>query len=60
MELGVTTISVYAFSIDNFKRSEAEVEFLMSLFQEKFRSATEVGSAVDKHADHQRHRHVRM
>ena len=36
MELGVTTISVYAFSIENFKRNEDEVAFLMQLSQEKF------------------------
>lgn len=42
MELGVGTISVYAFSIDNFRRSEAEVEFLMALAQEKYRELADV------------------
>ena len=42
MELGVTTISVYAFSIENFNRNEAEVEFLMKLSQEKFQELMEV------------------
>lgn len=42
MELGVKTISVYAFSIENFKRNEAEVEFLMKLSQEKFQELMEV------------------
>lgn len=41
MELGVGTISVYAFSIDNFRRSEAEVEFLMALAQEKYRELSQ-------------------
>ena len=37
MELGVPTVSVYAFSIDNFKRSAPEVEYLMALSAEKYR-----------------------
>lgn len=35
MKLGVEMVSVYAFSIENFKRSEAEVEGLMALAEEK-------------------------
>lgn len=34
---GVKVLSVYAFSTDNFKRSEEEVEFLMNLFIEMFK-----------------------
>lgn len=36
--LGVKTLSVYAFSTENFKRSKKEVEFLMNIFEVKFRS----------------------
>ncbi|XP_044738859.1 dehydrodolichyl diphosphate synthase complex subunit DHDDS-like [Chrysoperla carnea] len=35
-KLGVNEITVYAFSMDNFKRTEAEVTLLMDLFEEKF------------------------
>jgi ditrans,polycis-polyprenyl diphosphate synthase len=35
LELSVSTVSVYAFSIDNYTRSEEEVELLMSLVEEK-------------------------
>lgn len=31
MDLGVTNVSVYAFSVDNFKRPAAEVATLMEL-----------------------------
>jgi len=34
-ELGVKCINVYAFSVDNFKRSEEDVVTLMNLMQEK-------------------------
>ncbi len=36
-ELGIKHITVYAFSTENFSRSEKEVETLMELFAEKFR-----------------------
>ena len=35
-KLGVKYLSVYAFSTENFKRSKAEVDFLMRLFVEMF------------------------
>lgn len=35
-ELGISTITVYAFSTENFKRSPEEVSMLMSLAVEKF------------------------
>ncbi|XP_011333351.1 dehydrodolichyl diphosphate synthase complex subunit DHDDS isoform X2 [Ooceraea biroi] len=35
-ELGITEITVYAFSIDNFKRSKEEVDDLMELARQKF------------------------
>lgn len=36
LELGVEAVTVYAFSIDNFRRSAAEVAALMELAKEKF------------------------
>jgi len=36
-DLGVTQVTVYAFSIENFKRSAEEVEQLMELATQKFR-----------------------
>ncbi len=36
-EKGVKILSVYAFSTENFKRSKAEVNYLMSLFTEGFK-----------------------
>ena len=35
MRLGIETVTVYAFSIENFKRSPEEVEGLMKLAKEK-------------------------
>lgn len=35
-ELGITEVTVYAFSIENFKRSPKEVEQLMQLAREKY------------------------
>lgn len=35
-EIGIKYLSVYAFSTDNFKRSEEEVEYLMDLFVDMF------------------------
>lgn len=36
LELGVEAVTVFAFSIDNFRRPAAEVEALMNLAREKF------------------------
>ena len=33
--LGITTVSVYAFSIENFRREESEVDLLMHLAEKK-------------------------
>lgn len=38
MKKGVKVLSVFAFSTENFKRSEEEVNFLMKLFATKFKS----------------------
>ena len=35
MEMGVKVVTVYAFSIDNFKRPPDQVETLMELAKEK-------------------------
>lgn len=36
LELGIHEVTVYSFSIENFKRSEEEVNSLMELAREKF------------------------
>ena len=41
-ELGIKYLSVYAFSTENFKRSKAEVDFLMNLFVSLFKSEADV------------------
>ncbi|XP_036141291.1 dehydrodolichyl diphosphate synthase complex subunit DHDDS-like [Monomorium pharaonis] len=41
LDLGITEITVYAFSINNFKRSEEEVNDLMDLIRQKFKSFLE-------------------
>lgn len=38
MRKGVKVLSVYAFSTDNFKRSKEEVDYLMNLFRDCFKS----------------------
>lgn len=38
MKIGVKVLSVYAFSTDNFKRSEEEVNYLMNLFTKLFKT----------------------
>jgi undecaprenyl diphosphate synthase len=42
-ELGVRHVSVYAFSIDNFRRGADEVEGLMRLAADKFEELSRVG-----------------
>ncbi len=36
LSLGINEVTVYAFSIENFRRSQEEVDQLMSLAREKF------------------------
>ena len=43
LDLGITCVSVYAFSIDNFKRSEPEVAALMDLAEDKLQELLQVG-----------------
>jgi len=40
-ELGIKTLTVYAFSTENFKRSQEEVNALMDLFERKFKELVE-------------------
>lgn len=42
LDLGVSCVSVYAFSIDNFKRSPQEVAMLMQLAEEKLEELMQV------------------
>ncbi len=42
LELGVTTVSVYAFSIDNFGRDASEVSALMELAEAKYHELCQV------------------
>nr|XP_033508626.1 dehydrodolichyl diphosphate synthase 6-like isoform X2 [Nicotiana tomentosiformis] len=47
-ELGMKHITVYAFSIDNFKRRPEEVQSLMELMQEKIEELIEEESIVNR------------
>lgn len=44
LDLGVQAITVYAFSIDNFRRESEEVHALMMLAEEKLLDLLNVGS----------------
>ncbi|GLJ27266.1 hypothetical protein SUGI_0534990 [Cryptomeria japonica] len=48
-ELGVKCVSVYAFSIENFRRSKEEVDTLMNLMKEKLDLLVEKESMVNKY-----------
>jgi Putative undecaprenyl diphosphate synthase len=43
LELGVPCVSVYAFSLENFNRSAAEVAVLMDLAEQKLLAILQVG-----------------
>ncbi|KAI8806677.1 putative undecaprenyl diphosphate synthase-domain-containing protein [Cladochytrium replicatum] len=49
LKLGVEVVTVYAFSIENFKRKEEEVETLMSLFREKLYELAENEDLVHRY-----------
>lgn len=49
LDLGITCVSVYAFSIDNFKRSEEEVSTLMHLAEEKLRTMLHEFDVLERH-----------
>jgi tritrans,polycis-undecaprenyl-diphosphate synthase [geranylgeranyl-diphosphate specific] len=38
VQLGIRALTIYAFSTENFKRAEPEVDYLMSIFERKFAS----------------------
>ncbi|KAL6011948.1 hypothetical protein ACLOJK_002414 [Asimina triloba] len=46
-EMGITNVTIYAFSIDNFKRQPHEVRYVMDLMQEKIQSVIREHSAVN-------------
>lgn len=48
-ELGVKNVTIYAFSIDNFKRRPEEVESVMDLIQEKIEALIEEESIVNQY-----------
>ncbi|CAM0912971.1 unnamed protein product [Alopecurus aequalis] len=47
-EMGVKYITVYAFSIDNFKRDPSEVQTLMELMEEKINELLENRNVINK------------
>ncbi|KAL1929453.1 hypothetical protein VTP01DRAFT_1591 [Rhizomucor pusillus] len=49
MRLGVEAVTVFAFSIENFKRSKEEVDYLMDLFREAFASFCDENELVDEY-----------
>jgi len=48
LEMGVKIATVFAFSIDNFKRSTQEVEELMDLAKRKFTQMLQHGESIDR------------
>lgn len=48
-ETGVKTATVYAFSIENFKRSSFEVNWLMDLARERIRQIVQNGEMAEKY-----------
>lgn len=49
LDLGITEVTVYAFSIENFKRSQEEVDGLMELARKKFLRLLEEKDQIMKH-----------
>jgi undecaprenyl pyrophosphate synthase len=49
LKLGVNTVTVYAFSIENFKRSKTEVDGLMELCRAKFELLMGENDLIQKH-----------
>ncbi|GAX76013.1 hypothetical protein CEUSTIGMA_g3456.t1 [Chlamydomonas eustigma] len=48
LELGVPAISVYAFSIDNFKRPQHEVSSLMQLAEDKYKELAQENGLAER------------
>ncbi|XP_045196592.2 dehydrodolichyl diphosphate synthase complex subunit DHDDS-like [Mercenaria mercenaria] len=49
LNLGILEVTVYAFSIENFKRSKDEVDCLMELARQKFARLLEEKEMIQKH-----------
>jgi len=47
IDLGVKVVSVYAFSIDNFNRTQEEVQFLMELAKSRFEEYSDAKSNIN-------------
>ncbi|XP_028028591.1 dehydrodolichyl diphosphate synthase complex subunit DHDDS [Bombyx mandarina] len=48
LDLGIPEVTVYAFSIENFKRSKEEVDALMELAREKFQNLLDEIDQIDE------------
>lgn len=49
LDIGITEVTVYAFSIENFKRSKAEVDCLMELARKKFKRLMEEKDKIQEY-----------
>lgn len=49
LDLGINEVTVYAFSIENFKRSKEEVDYLMELARQKFGKLLEERDLLAEH-----------
>lgn len=49
LDLGICEVTVYAFSIENFKRSKEEVDYLMELARQKFARLMQEKDMIQKH-----------
>ncbi|XP_033739932.1 dehydrodolichyl diphosphate synthase complex subunit DHDDS-like [Pecten maximus] len=49
LDLGITEVTVYAFSIENFKRSKEEVGCLMEIARQKFARLMQERELIQKH-----------
>ncbi|XP_054714836.1 dehydrodolichyl diphosphate synthase complex subunit DHDDS-like [Uloborus diversus] len=49
LDLGITEVTVYTFSIENFKRPKEEVDCLMNLAREKFQDLLQEKEKLDKY-----------
>lgn len=49
LDLGIMEVTVYAFSIENFKRSKEEVDCLMELAHQKFTRLLQEKDLIEKH-----------
>ncbi|KAI8636101.1 di-trans,poly-cis-decaprenylcistransferase [Parasitella parasitica] len=49
MQLGIEAVTVYAFSLENFNRSQDEVDYLMKLFCDAFEGFCEKNALIDKY-----------